>query len=92
MVTVQVNGANPQARGFVVLTAPPASVIEQFNIVQWSVVAITFLLAAGTAYISTQDATTFGTFGDYFKLIANAFGVSGGAGGVATVLSAVKGK
>ncbi len=92
VVTVAVNGANSESRQFDVLTEPPASIIEQFNIVQWSVVAITFLIAAGTAYVSTQDASTFGTFGDYFNLIAKAFGVSGGAGGVATVLSAVRGK
>jgi hypothetical protein len=92
VVKVDVDGANQESRDFDVLTEPPASVIEQFKIVQSSVVLITFLLAAGTAYVSTQDATTFGTFGDYFKLIANAFGVSGGAGGVATVLTAVKGR
>jgi len=92
VVKVDVDGANQESRDFDVLTEPPASVIEQFKIVQSSVVLITFLLAACTAYVSTQDATTFGTFGDYFKLIANAFGVSGGAGGVATVLTAVKGR
>jgi hypothetical protein len=89
-VTVSVNGANPESRQFTVLTEPPASVIERFMIVQWSVILITFLLAAGTAYVSTQNAPTFGTFADYFGLIAKAFGVSGTAGGVATVLSAVK--
>ncbi len=92
VVTVSVNGINPESRGFNVLTEPPASFIEEFKIVQGSVVVITFLLAAGTAYLSTQDASTFGTFGDYFKLIASAFGVSGSAGGVATVLSAVRGR
>lgn len=89
-VTVSVNGASPESRQFTVLTEPPASVIERFMIVQWSVILITFLLAAGTAYVSTQNAPTFGTFADYFGLIAKAFGVSGTAGGVATVLSAVK--
>jgi hypothetical protein len=92
VITVGVNGANPESRSFNVLSEPPQSIIEEFKIVQWSVVAITFLIAAGTAYASTQDASTFGTFGDYLNLIAKAFGVSGGAGGVATVLSAVKGK
>ncbi|MGA9673290.1 MAG: hypothetical protein WBQ94_29130 [Terracidiphilus sp.] len=92
VVTVTVDGANPESRDFDVLAELPASIIEQFKIVQMSMVVITFLVAAGTAYVSTQDASTFGTFGDYFKLIANSFGVSGGAGGVATVLSAVRGR
>jgi hypothetical protein len=89
-ITVSVGGANPQSRQFTVLTAPPASVIERLKIVQASMLLITFLLATGTAYVSTQNAATFGTFADYFGLIAKAFGISGTAGSVATILSAVK--
>jgi hypothetical protein len=90
-ITVAVNKANQESRNLAVLAEPSPGIMETFKIIQTSVVVITFLIAAGTAYATTQDAITFGTFGDYIKLIASAFGVSGGVGGVATVLTAVRG-
>jgi PKD domain len=91
-VTVTVNGANPESRAFNVLSEPPPGAIKSFKIAQYAIYAFTFLLAAGTAYVSTQDLLTFGTFGDYLRLFMNVFGVSGSAGGVATVLTAIRGR
>jgi hypothetical protein len=91
-VTVTVNGANPESRSIDILSAPPPGFIAKYRLAETATVLITFLIAAGTAYALIQNAPTFGSVGDYIKLLAGAFGVSGGAGGAGTILSAVRGK
>ncbi len=91
-VQVTVDGANQETRDLTILPRPAKGMIAKFKVVEIAVVVMTFLIAAGTAFATTQDAATFGTVGDYIKLLAASFGLSGGAGGAATVFTAIRGR
>jgi hypothetical protein len=91
-VQVNVDGANPETRDLTILQRPSPGMVEKFRIAAVAVVLMTLLIAAGTAFMATQDALTFGTIGDYLKLLATAFGVSGSAGGAATIFTAIRGR
>jgi hypothetical protein len=89
-VTVTVDGVHPAARQFSV--GPPVSrtVADRFQLVQVATLFATFVLAVASAYLMT-DTMSFGTVGDYVKLVGTAVGLSGGTGSAATILSALRG-
>ncbi len=90
-VAVAVDGGTPLTRQISIF-APP-SVVEQFKLLQIGTAAITLALAFGTTYLMTESAATFGTVGDYVKLVAGAFGVSSAvSSSVAAVFTAVRGR
>jgi hypothetical protein len=91
-VAVDVDGKNAETRDVAILRAPSKTFIERFRLIRAAMIAVTFAIAAGTAYVTTQDAPSFGTFGDYLKLFTNALGIAGGTSSVATILSALRGK
>ena len=91
-VAVSVDGANTETRDLTILQKPAPTFVERFRLVQITMFIVTLLLAFGTAYAMTESMVTFGTVGDYVKVVGSAFGISGGASSVATVLSSVRGR
>jgi hypothetical protein len=89
-VSVSVDHANTETRDVTILQRPGPGIIESFKLVQLAMIAATLLLGFGTAYVMTESQATFGTVGDYVRLAASAFGISGGTGSVATILSSIR--